>query len=141
MNLQGDAMLYTFLFLLRVSLFIVTGVILHQTDGGPVLQYCPALWESMATILIAKCLRVTVCAIAIRFMRNKRRKGFEPLDFIAHMAFFITECLTTSRALNTAECITSAGAQSAAYVNGLTCVWDGCYVLACVLHAILQKKD
>ena len=51
---QGDMVLYVFVFLLRVSLFVITGIVLHQTDGGPVLRFCPVLWESMATILVVK---------------------------------------------------------------------------------------
>jgi len=137
MLFQGDVVLYTFVFLMRVSLFIVTGIVLHQSDGGPVFQACPVLWESMATILVAKSLRITLCALAIKLMR--RRKGFEPLDLIVHVAFFITECITTSRALNTPECVASA--QLVAYVNVLSCVWDGCYIMACALDAILTKKN
>ena len=137
---QGDMVLYVFVFLLRVSLFVITGIVLHQTDGGPVLRFCPVLWESMATILVVKCLRATLCAIVIKLVRN-RRKGFEPLDFIMHVAFFIIQCITTSRALNTPECITSEGGVPMAYVNCLSCVWDGCYVLACALHAALFKKN
>ena len=113
---QGDMVLYVFVFLLRVSLFVITGIVLHQTDGGPVLRFCPVLWESMATILVVKCLRATLCAIVIKLVRNRRR-GFEPLDFIMHVAFFIIQCITTSRALNTPECITSEGGVLMAYVN------------------------
>jgi hypothetical protein len=140
MILHGDMILYTFVFLLRVSLFVVTGIVLHQADGGPVLLFCPVLWESMATILIIKCLRVTICSIVVKLMRS-RRKGFEPLDFIMHVAFFIIQCIVTSRAFNTAECITSDGAEPLTYVNCISCVWDGCYVLACALHAALFKKN
>ncbi len=142
---HGDFILYTFVFFIRVSLFVATGIVLHQTDGGPVLQACPILWESMATVLIMKCIRVTVCAIAIKLMHStpNKRKGFEPLDLIIHIVFFVLECITTSRALNTPECIVAASKQSGgpliAYVNGISCVWDGCYILACALYAVVNK--
>jgi len=143
---QGEVLLHTFLFLLRVSLFTVTGMVLHRTEATSVLMLCPALWETMAVILTAKCLRVTLCAMAFRLMRETpgRRRGFEPFDLLVHMAFFVIECVVTSRSLNTPDCVRAAGEPFdghplLVYVNGISCVWDGCYILACALFVLLNK--
>ncbi len=145
-------MLHVFVFLLRVSLFTVTGMVLHRTEATAVLRQCPALWETMAIILAAKCLRATLCAVAFKILRNNsgqstttmRQRGFEPLDLLLHTAFFVTECVVTSRSLNTPDCVRAAGEPFngpplLVYTNGIACVWDGCYILACALHALLNK--
>jgi hypothetical protein len=143
---HGEIVLHVFLFLLRVSLFAVTGIVLHRTEASDVLRVCPALWETMAIILSAKCLRITLCAVAFKLMsRNRgRQRAVEPFDLIVHLAFFVTECVITSRSLNTPECVAAAsepfgGHPLLTYVNGISCVWDGCYILACALFVLLNK--
>jgi len=142
---QGDSMLYVFLFLLRVSLFTVTGMVLHGTEASHVIKECPALWETMALTLVAKCLRLTLCAVVLKLVRNTARtKGFEPFDLIIHMGFFVSEVIVTSRSLNSPGCVSAAsepfdGHPLIMYVNGISCVWDGCYILACALFVVLNK--
>lgn len=68
----------------------------------------------------------------------------EPFDLILHMAFFLTECTITSRSLNMPECVAAAGKPFGGhplltYVNGISCVSDGCYILACMLFVLLNK--
>ena len=142
---HGDIMLYVFLFLLRVSLFTVTGIVLHGTEASRVVRECPALWETMALTLVAKCLRLTLCAVAFKLVRNAQRtKGFEPFDLVIHMGFFVSEVIVTSRSLNTPACVSAAsesfdGHPLIMYVNGISCVWDGCYILACALFVVINK--
>lgn len=91
-----------FLFLLDISLFTATGIVLHKCEATTVIRLCPGLWETMALILIIKCLRVTLCAVAFKLMRGESRaKAINPLDLVIYTVFFVTECVTTSRALNT----------------------------------------
>jgi hypothetical protein len=145
---HGEMTLRLFLFLLKVSLLAVTGMVLHRTEAGPVLRLCPALWETMALILVAKCLRLTLCAVAFKLIgRNSgqgRQRGFEPLDLIMHVGFFVTECIVTSRSLNSPDCAAAAsepfeGHPLVLYVNGVSCVWDGCYILSCALFAVINR--
>jgi len=111
-----------------------------------VLEACPVLWESMLLILILKCMHLTMCAVVSRIMtiRPKRDRGALPLDLIMHFVFFINECVTTSRSLNSPECISAVGSSFGGghplliYVNGISCVWDGCYILACALFELLR---
>ena len=144
--IQGDVMLYVFLFLLRVSLFTVTGMVLHRTEASSVIQACPVLWEAMALTLVAKCLRLTLCAVAFKLIRSTpRTRGFSPFDLIIHMGFFVSEVIITSRSLNTPACVAAASAPFDGhplimYVNGVSCVWDGCYILACALFVVLKKQ-
>jgi len=144
--IQGDIMLYMFIFLLRVSLFTVTGMVLHHTEASSVIHECPVLWESMALTLVAKCLRLTLCALAFKLIRSTQRtKSFSPFDLIIHMGFFVSEVIITSRSLNTPECVAAASASFDGhplimYVNGISCVWDGCYILACALFVMLKKQ-
>ena len=143
---QGDIMLYVFLFLLRVSLFTVTGIVLHSTEASSVIRECPGLWETMAITLVAKCLRLTLCAMALRLISRSppRVKGFAPFDLVLHMAFFVSEVIVTSRSLNVQECVVAASNAFAGHplilhVNGVACVWDGCYILACALYVMINK--
>jgi hypothetical protein len=144
--IQGDIMLYVFLFLLRVCLFTVTGIVLHSTEATRVVHECPALWETMAITLVAKCLRLTLCAVAFKVINRNppRTKGFAPFDLVIHMGFFVSEVIVTSRSLNMPECVAAAseafdGHPLIMYVNGISCAWDGCYILACALFVVLNK--
>jgi hypothetical protein len=141
---RNDARSQIFIFLLNVCLFIVTGIVLHKSEATAVMRLCPTLWETMALILGMKCLRLTLCAIVMRIMRGPSRvKKSNPLDLIMSSAFFVTECVTTSRALNTDACVTAAsdpfdGHPLIAYVNGLSAVWDGCYILSHALFVVAK---
>ena len=139
---HGDVVSHIFIFLLNVSLFTVTGIVLHKSDTALVARACPALWETMALILTMKCLRMTLCAIVFRIMRGRteRARRVNPIDIILTSAFFVTECVTTSRSLNMDECLAAAsvpfgGHPLISYVNGISAVWDGCYILS---HALLM---
>jgi len=138
---RNDSRSQIFLFLLNVCLFVVTGIVLHKSEATEVVRLCPTLWETMALILAIKCLRLTLCAIVLKVMRrDSRASKTNPLDFILSIGFFITECVTTSRALNSTACVSAAsepfdGHPLLAYVNGISAVWDGCYILSCAMLA------
>lgn len=140
-----DIRSHIFLFLLNVSLFTVMGVVLHKCESTAVLHLCYGLWETMALILVMKCLRMTLCAIAFKLMRGNSEIGsFNPLDLLLYTGFFIAECVTTSRALNSDECVKAAGAPFdghplIAYVNGISCVWDGCFILSHALYVLVKR--
>jgi hypothetical protein len=139
-----DARSQIFLFLLSMCLFIVTGIVLHKSEATAVIRLCPALWETMALVLTMKCLRATLCAIVIKLMRgDSRANKSNPLDLIMSTAFFVTECVTTSRALNTEACVSAASAPFdghplIAYVNGISAVWDGCYIMSHALYVVIK---
>ena len=141
---RNDTRSQIFLFLLNVCLFIVTGIVLHKSEATGVVRLCPTLWETMALILTMKCLRLTLCAVVLKIMRGESRTNkANPLDLIMSSAFFVTECITTSRALNTDVCVTAAsepfdGHPLIAYVNGISAVWDGCYVLSYALFVVVK---
>jgi hypothetical protein len=141
---RNDARSQIFIFLLNVCLFIVTGIVLHKSEATAVVRLCPTLWESMALILGMKCLRLTLCAIVLRVMRGASRVNkTNPVDLIMSSAFFVTECVTTSRSLNTDACVKAAsdpfdGHPLIAYVNGISAVWDGCYVLSYALFVVTK---
>lgn len=140
-----DIRSHIFIFLVNTSLFTVTGIVLHKCQGTDVVLLCNGLWETMALILIIKCLRVTLCAVAFKLARgNSETDRFHALDLLAYSSFFITECVTTSRALNSAECVGVAskpfeGHPLIAYVNGASCVWDGCFILSHALYALVKR--
>jgi hypothetical protein len=144
MFMKNDVRSQIFLFLLNVCLFIVTGIVLHKCEATDVIRLCSGLWESMALILAVKCLRVTLCAIVFKLMRGDSRAGkINPLDLIMYTVFFVIECVTTSRALNTDSCVSAAsepldGHPLIAYVNGVAAVWDGCYILSHVLFVVIK---
>lgn len=139
-----DARSQIFLFLLSICLFTVTGIVLHKSEATAVIRSCPALWETMALIMTVKCLRMTLCAIVLKLMRGESRaQKANPLDLLMSTAFFVTECVTTSRALNTDVCVSAAsepfdGHPLIAYVNGISAVWDGCYVLSYALFVVIK---
>lgn len=141
---RNDTRSQIFLFLLNVCLFIVTGIVLHKSEATDVVRLCPALWETMALILTIKCLRLTLCAIVLKIMRGDARANkSNPLDLVMSAGFFVTECVATSRALNTDACVSAAsqpfdGHPLIAYVNGISAVWDGCYVLSYALFVVVK---
>ena len=145
MFVKSDVRTNIFLFLLNVSLFIATGIVLHKSETAAVVRFCPALWESMALILTIKCLRMTLCAMVLRIMHGEAKLGsVNPVDVVLFFAFFVTECVTTSRSLNTEECVTATsnsfeGHPLLSYVNGIAAVWDGCYILSHALYILVKR--
>jgi hypothetical protein len=140
-----DIRSHIFIFLLNIGIFTATGVVLHKTEGTDVILLCYGLWETMTLILVLKCLRVTLCSIALKLARgNSEGLRFVPFDLVSYSGFFIAECITTSRALNSAECVHAAsvpfdGHPIIAYVNGAACVWDGCFILTHALYALVKR--
>ena len=141
-----DVRAHIFLFLLNVCLFAIIGVVLHKSDTVLVTTECFMLWETMTLILTMKCLRMTLCAIVFRLMRNREEKtdSVNPIDVLLFFLFFVTECITTSRSLNTEECVAAAsepfdGHPLIAYVNGISAAWDGCYILSHALYVVVKR--
>ena len=108
-----DIPMHIFLFLIRFCLFTVTGMVLHSTEASSVHRHCPGLWETMAVILVMKCLRLTLCAVAFRLARingsSHRLRWPDAFDLVMHAFFFITECVFTLRSLNNSEYVAAAG--------------------------------
>ena len=134
-----------FLFLLRMALFVSIGVVLHNAQSTSVIVDCPGLWESMLAILVIKCVRMTICSTVLKMLTTgaaHELKHLSLLNLVVDTIFFVTECVMTSKSLNSKECVISAGSTfnghpMIAYVNGLACVWDGSFILSHVLFLIL----
>ena len=134
-----------FLFLLRMALFVSIGIVLHNSQTSSVMRDCSGLWESMLAILVIKCVRMTICSTILRMLNNgvvQELKHLSLLNLVVDTIFFITECVMTSKSLNSRECVDSAskafnGHPMIAYVNCLACVWDGCFILSHVLFLML----
>ena len=135
-----------FLFLLRMALFVSIGLVLHSSQTSSSMKKdCPGLWDSMLAILVIKCVRMTICSTILRMLNNgsaHELKHLTLLNLVVDAIFFITECVMTSKSLSSKECVDSAGGPfnghpMIAYVNGLTCVWDGCFILSHVLFLML----
>ena len=139
---QNDMRLHIFLFLLRISLFVAIGIVLHSTENSLVINECPSLWESMLAILCIKCLRLMLCPLAIKVLR-KYQKPLHYLNIFGYTVFFVVECVTTSQSLNSQDCIKAAslptGHPMLAYANGITCVYDGAYIMSHALFAVLNR--
>ena len=143
--LKSQKLTKIFLFLLRMALFVSIGIVLHTAQTPAVMRDCQGLWESMLVILVIKCLRMTICSTIVRMLNNgivHELKHLALLNLVVEIIFFITECVMTSKSLNSKECVDSAskafnGHPIIAYVNCLTCVWDGCYILSHVMSLML----
>jgi hypothetical protein len=142
---QSDIKLHLFIFFLRVCLFVVTGIVLHATHASPsVLVECPFLWESMTLIMSLKCVRITLCKITMhRF--DIRRRSSDCFDMSVHMAYFCVEVVVTSCSLNSVNCLEVmsspfGGHPMIAYVNGISCVWDGCLTLSLALFTSIDRR-
>ena len=142
---QRDIKLHVFVFLLRVCLFIVTGLVLHMTHATPsIFTVCPGLWESMTLILSLKCVRITVCK-ATMYQFEIRTNASDYFDTMMHLVYFCIECAITSRSLNSGECVSVmtipfGGHPMIAYVNGLSCVWDGCLTISFALYTSINRS-
>ena len=143
--LQGDIKLHVFMFFMRTCLFVVTGIVLHATHAQrSVFADCPALWESMTTILSLKCIRSTVCRVTMHHM-DLRVRETDLFDICLHLGCFIIECVVTSCALNSPACVEAmsapfGGHPMIAYVNGLSCAWDGCLTLSVALFVSIDRR-
>ena len=143
---QVDIKLHMFIFMLRVSLFVATGIVLHMTHSSVhVFIECPLLWESMTAILSLKCIRMTICKVTMhRF--DIRAKSSDCFDMFVHLVYFCIEVAVTSCALNSVNCVdvmssSFYGHPMIAYVNGLSCVWDGCLTLSVALYASIDRRS
>ena len=140
---QNDMRLHIFLFLLRISLFTATGIMLHHNDGPQVIMHCGGLWESMLAILCIKCVRLTLFPLMLRAFKIYQR-GLHHANIFMYAIFFVVECTITSQSLNSPECVAASsrpdGHPMLAYVNGITCVYDGAYLLSHVLFTILNHR-
>ena len=143
---QGDIKLHMFVFFLRVCLFVVTGIVLHTTHASVyVLKECPLLWESMTLILSLKCIRITLCKVTM-YRFEVRTKSSDYFDMFIHLVYFCTEVTVTSCALNSESCVDVmsshfSGHPTIAYVNGLSCAWDGCLTLSVALYASIDRRS
>jgi hypothetical protein len=145
MNQQAHMRAQIFLFLLRMALFVSIGVVLHNAQSTSVISDCPGLWESMLAILVIKCVRMTICSTVVKMLNTgvtQELKHLSLLNLVVDTIFFVTECVMTSKSLNSKECVNSAsttfnGHPMIAYVNGLACVWDGSFILSHVLFLML----
>lgn len=135
-----------FLFLLRMTLFVSIGIVLHGSQSTSVMQACPGLWESMLAILVIKCVRMTICSTIVKMMNggiaHLELQHLSLLNLVIDTIFFITECVMTSKSLDSKVCVEAASAAfnghpMIAYVNVLACVWDGGYILSHVLFLML----
>lgn len=133
---QGDSVRRViFVFLLRICHFAFIGIVLHAAHARHELfAECPGLWETMLFILVNKCLHITVCGLILhRF--DVRKKISDYASMVVHAIYFTIECTVTSCSLNSQSCLEVMGAPFGgppliAYVNVVSCVWDGCVVLS-----------
>jgi hypothetical protein len=142
---QGDIKLHMFVFFMRICLFTVTGIVLHATHAyASVFVECPFLWESMTAILSLKCLRITLCKVTMHRL-DIRPKSSDCFDMLVHLIYFCIEAVVTSCALNSVNCrdvisTPFGGHPMIAYVNGLSCAWDGCLTLSVALFASIDMR-
>ena len=140
-----DLKLHIFVFFLRACLFIITGIVLHATMVAPgILDACPVLWESMTLILSLKCIRITLCRVTMHHF-DIRTKSSDYCDMIVHLVYFCVECTITSCSLNSRHCVEFmsnpfGGHPIIAYVNGISCAWDGCLTLSMALYTSIDRS-
>ena len=137
---QNDIRLHIFVFLLRVTLLIITIIALHDADSAAVLARCPLLWEFTLTILCVKCLRLTLCPMVFRTLRIK---FMDIANAALHTVFLIVEVVLTSQSLNSTECMRAASLSSGypvlIFTSFALCVHDGAYVLSHALFGIMNR--
>ena len=128
-----------FVFILRVSMLIITGIALHDTDTASVQTQCSQLWELTTAILVMKCVKLTLCPLLFRVIRVRSR-WMDLWDGGLYATFFIAQCVLTSQSLNSRECIKATSAATGypllVFVNFALCIHDGAYVLAHALYSI-----
>ena len=143
--LQSDIKLHMFVFFLRICLFTVTGIVLHATHASSsIFAECPFLWESMTLILSLKCIRITLCKVTMHQLEIRPRSSY-CFDMMVHLVYFCIEVVVTSCSLNSVSCVQVmstpfGGHPMIAYVNGISCVWDGCLTLSVALYASIDRR-
>lgn len=139
---QNDIRLHIFLFILRVALFVITGVALHDANIPAVQSRCPMLWELTATILCVKCIRLTLYPILLRVLRL-HRWWMHLANVGMYSAFFITETVLTSQSLNSPDCMVAAslasGHPTLIFASFALCIYDGAYVLSHALFGVVNR--
>jgi hypothetical protein len=142
---QGDIKLHMFVFFMRVCLFVVTGIVLHATSANAsVIVECPFLWESMTVIMSLKCIRITLCKVTMHRFDIRPRSSY-CFDMVVHLLYFCIEVAVTSYSLNSVNCLNAmsssfGGHPMIAYVNGISCAWDGCLALSVALYASIDRS-
>jgi hypothetical protein len=100
----------------------------------------------MLAILVIKCVRMVICTTVIKLLHKgtsqQELRSISLLNLVLDTIFFITECVMTSRSLDSRVCVISAsipfnGHPMIAYVNGLAATWDGSFILSHVLFLML----
>jgi hypothetical protein len=94
---------------------------------------------------VIKCIRMTICPTVVKLLNTgitQELRQLHLLNLVVDTIFFITECVMTSRSLDSKDCVVSASATTSghpmiAYVNGIACVWDGSFILSHVLFLML----
>ena len=74
-----------------------------------------------------------------------RRRSSDCFDMSVHMAYFCVEVVVTSCSLNSVNCLEVmsspfGGHPMIAYVNGISCVWDGCLTLSLALFTSIDRR-
>ena len=139
---QNDLRTHVFVFLLRVALFVITGIALHKTDPAAVQGRCPLLWELTMCILCIKCLQLVLCPNVFKILREFVR-WTDTAKTALYALFFLTEIVLTSQSLNSPDCMVAASLTSKypmlVFVSFAVCVYDGAYVLSHALYRGLQR--
>ena len=139
---QNDLRLHIFIFILRVALFVMTGIALHETDRPLAREACPSLWEMTTGILCIKCIRLTICPLLFHYFQVYE-KYTEFGTTIMYAIFFVVECIVTSQSLNSAQCVSVTSAATGypmlVFVSFTVCVYDGAYVLSNALYRIVKR--
>jgi hypothetical protein len=134
-----------FIFMLRMALLNGISIVLHMTQSTTVPVDCPGLWESMLVILVAKCLRMFLCTTVVKLLNSGTTRELQHiylLNLVVDTAFFVTECVMTSKSLDSPQCVISAGLPFGGhpmimYVNCLACIWDGSFIFSHILFLML----
>jgi len=139
---QNDLRLHIFIFILRVALFVMTGIALHETDQPLAREACPSLWEMTIGILCIKCVRLTICPLLFVYFQVYE-KYTEFGTTLMYALFFVLECIVTSQSLNSEVCIkttsVTTGYPLLVFVSFTVCVYDGAYVLSNALYRIVKR--
>ena len=137
-----DMRLHIFVFILHVSMFVITGIALHDTNAVVVMARCTMLWEMTLSILVIKCVSLTLCPLLFTVFRMYS-KWIEPFNVGVYGGFFIAECVLTSRSLNSPDCLVatslSTGHPILVFINFALCIFDGAFVLSHALYTIIHR--
>ena len=139
---QNDIRLHIFIFILRVALFVITAIALHETDQTLARESCPSLWEMTTGLLCIKCVRLTICPLIFHYFQVYE-KFTEVGTMLMYTIFYVVECIVTSQSLNSSECVkatsVATGYPMLVFVSFTVCVYDGAYVLSNALYRIVKR--